>query len=412
MLGDLCPFCNSYRYQVPAGFSDGQKTDAPDSLPEREMLEFPLAVPVQRDRRKMSRRPGQKGTVVVRGKKFVGRWYEDIAGFQKRIRKSVPLEGAKNVTQARQLLDKIIWERGINTAAHLEKSRTPAVTFGQAAERWKEFHLIANKKPSSQRSMGCELNKHVLPLLKDARLEEVNYPLVRGFIQKWQKQSLSRKYIKNLFGIVRAVYNFTLDEQEQSGRSTLPPFLIKWQKVAPPKTVKQDEPCFTSEQMSAIVDKAAGIFRCLFAVAAGTGARAGELFGLRVEDVDLNEGTITIRRSVFEGQENTSKSDGGDKNRSRVVPIDSSVADEIIKHLGDRTTGYLFQTSRGTPLRLSNVLEDRLHPVLDELEIPRCGMHAFRHGRVSYLVYSGVSRAVIRDWIGHSLSVLICSLVR
>ncbi len=33
--------------------------------------------------------------------------------------------------------------------------------------------------------------------------------------------------------------------------------------------------------------------------------------------------------------------------------------------------------------------------------------HAFRHGRVSYLVYAGVSRAVIRDWIGHSSDAMI-----
>jgi integrase len=33
---------------------------------------------------------------------------------------------------------------------------------------------------------------------------------------------------------------------------------------------------------------------------------------------------------------------------------------------------------------------------------PGVGMHAFRRGRISHLVYSGVSRQVIRDWCGHS----------
>ena len=56
---------------------------------------------------------------------------------------------------------------------------------------------------------------------------------------------------------------------------------------------------------------------------------------------------------------------------------------------------------------MSNVLEDHLHPILDELKIPRGGMHAFRHGRVSNLVYSGVSRAVIRDWIGRNSDAMI-----
>jgi integrase len=66
--------------------------------------------------------------------------------------------------------------------------------------------------------------------------------------------------------------------------------------------------------------------------------------------------------------------------------------------------GYLFETRNGTPLRLSNVLEDKLQPVLRKLKLvqPGMGMHAFRRGRISHLVYSGVSRQVIRDWCGHS----------
>jgi len=148
----------------------------------------------------------------------------------------------------------------------------------------------------------------------------------------------------------------------------------------------------------------------MFALAAGTGARAGELFALRVEsDVNLNEQTVTIRRSVFEGEENTSKSDTGDEDRTRTVPIDASVVEELKKHLKGRRSGYLFQTKNCTPLRLSNVLEDKLYPILEKLKLaqPGAGMHAFRRGRISHLVYSGVSRQVIRDWCGHSSDKMI-----
>src|SRR5258707_15763466 len=63
-------------------------------------------------------------------------------------------------------------------------------------------------------------------------------------------------------------------------------------------------PYFTVAQMAAVVNAAkTQLNRALFALAAGSGARAGELFALRVEsDVNLNERTITIRRSVFEGK--------------------------------------------------------------------------------------------------------------
>jgi integrase len=308
--------------------------------------------------------------------------------------------------QAERWLSKFIEEEGINDASHLARSQSPVITFGLAARGWKDHHLIVNKKRSSQRSMSCELNKHILPHLKDTPLEEITYPIVRSLIQTWQREGLSRKSIKNLFGIVRAIYNFQFDEMAQCGKPIVSPWLVKWKKVAPPKTVQRELPYFTVAHMAAIVNGAkTQLNRALFALAAGSGARAGELFALRVEsDVNLNERTITIRRSVFEGEENTSKSDTGDEDRTRTVPLDASVAMELKKHLQGRKSGYLFETRNGTPLRLSNVLEDKLHPILRGLKLvqPGMGMHAFRRGRISHLVYSGVSRQVIRDWCGHS----------
>jgi len=108
-------------------------------------------------------------------------------------------------------------------------------------------------------------------------------------IQTWQREGLSRKSIKNLFGIVRAIYNFQFDEMAQSGKPIVSPWLVKWKKIAPPKSVQRELPYFTVSQMAAIVNAAkTQLNRALFALAAGTGARAGELFALRVEtDVNL-----------------------------------------------------------------------------------------------------------------------------
>ena len=361
----------------------------------------------------MSRRSGQSGSVYVKGSQYIGRYRVDVPGQNKRVRRTVIIGNIDQFTRpkAERWLSKFIEEEGVNDASHLARSQSPVVTFGLAARGWKDHHLIVNKKRSSQRSMSCELNKHILPHLKDTPLEGITYPVVRGLIQTWQREALSRKSIKNLFGIVRAIYNFQFDEMAQRGKPVVSPWLVKWKKVAPPKTVQRELPYFTVKQMAAVVNAAkTQMNRALFALAAGTGARAGELFALRVEtDVNLHEQTITIRRSVFEGEENTSKSDTGDEDRTRTVPIDPSVATELKKHMQGRRSGYLFETRNGTPLRLSNVLEDKLQPILQKLKFvqPGMGMHAFRRGRISHLVYSGVSRQVIRDWCGHSSDKMI-----
>jgi integrase len=366
-----------------------------------------VTVPSQRDRRSMSRRSGQKGSVTIVGMNYVGRYRADESGSTKRIRKAVTISSVQKMTkpQAERWLARFIEGNGINDAMHLERSRTPVLTFGQAASTWKD-HLNANKKPSSQRSMACELRNHILPLVESTPMEELDYRTVRGLIAGWQKKGLSTKSIKNLFGIVRAVYNFQLDETARRGKTTLPPWIIKWKKVKPVADIEQKVPYFEEEQMVAIVHKAKDQREvALYALAGGSGLRASELFGLRCEDVNLavedGTGVVTVRRGVFEGREYTTKS-----NKVRHVPIDATVVAQLKRHLGSRRSGYVSQTRDGRPLRESNVIRV-LHKVLKQLKIPRAGLHAFRHGRCSFLVRSDVSRAVIREWLGHGSDAMV-----
>ena len=134
----------------------------------------------------MSRRRGQKGYVRVVGEKYVGRYWVDVPGSSKRVRKAVEIGNIREMThsEAKRRLAAYIEEKGINSPAHLARSQLPiAITFGDAAELWRQRQLMACGKSSSQSSMGCELRKHVLPLLKDIPLEEVNdYSLTRDLI--------------------------------------------------------------------------------------------------------------------------------------------------------------------------------------------------------------------------------------
>jgi len=67
--------------------------------------------------------------------------------------------------------------------------------------------------------MGCELNKHVLPHLKDTPIQDITYPVIRGLVRAWKKEGLGNKSMRNLFCIVRAVHNFYLDETLQYGKT-------------------------------------------------------------------------------------------------------------------------------------------------------------------------------------------------
>ena len=125
--------------------------------------------------------------------------------------------------------------------------------------------------------------------------------------------------------------------------------------------------------------------------------RSGEIYGLHVEDVDAHRLLIHVRRSVWRGKPQSPKS----KKAYRSIDIAPELAKMILKHLNGRKTGYIFQTRLGTPFKHPRVLKRVLYPLLKRLGIPKSGMHAFRHGRVSYLVECNTPIETIRAWIGH-----------
>lgn len=147
-----------------------------------------------------------------------------------------------------------------------------------------------------------------------------------------------------------------------------------------------------------IIDGAPGQYRVLFAVLAGTGMRIGEAAGLHVDDLDLQNRVIYVRRSVFEGREQSPKTE----NAVCEIDIDDGLADLLRKHLGDKRTGRVFEARNGSPISGNNILKRVLHPLLQKLGIPRAGLHAFRHSRVTMLRKNGTPADLQLQWIGHS----------
>jgi integrase len=126
--------------------------------------------------------------------------------------------------------------------------------------------------------------------------------------------------------------------------------------------------------------------------------RIGEAAGLHVDDVDLINCVITVRRAVWNGREQTPKTENAD----RVIDFDPSLVEILRLHIGDRKTGQVFLARNGHPISGNNILKRVLHPLLERLEIPKAGLHAFRHSRVTFLRTKGTPDHLQLQWIGHS----------
>jgi integrase len=364
----------------------------PEALPESRLGDsFPTAKPFrQKGRKYMSKRSGQSGQVFLRNDRWVGRFYVDVAGQTSRVRKAVVLGMKSEITkpQARLKLKTMLSDEGVNTPEHLERSLRPATVFDTVADLW-ESKRLPQLKESSKYSVPKLLAKHLRPHFGSMALEEIKTGNVNDWIAEMQSKKLEPKTIHNLWKLFRAIMNWHAQQSDESKRA--------WYPMLP--TIPEDEQrWFTQLEFRRLVEAADGQYKLLFHLAGSSGLRAGELFGLHVEDLNSDRGVVRVRRSVWRGQEVTPKTRKG----YRDVFIDSTTAQMLRDHLGSRTAGRVFQTRTGTPLDTSNVLSEVLYPLCDRLSIRRGGLHAFRHGRVSHLQANNVPSDFTKAQVGHS----------
>jgi integrase len=57
---------------------------------------------------------------------------------------------------------------------------------------------------------------------------------------------------------------------------------------------------------------------------------------------------------------------------------------------------------RGRPYSANKVVQKALWPLLEKLNIPKCGLHAFRHMHSSLLLETGASPTVTQAQLRHS----------
>lgn len=118
-----------------------------------------------------------------------------------------------------------------------------------------------------------------------------------------------------------------------------------------------------------------------------TGVRVSEFVNIRVSDVYFEELMIFIAKAK------------GDKRR--YVPILPSLAQELRTYLWDRTTGYLFETTRHTrysPRRIQQVVKETA--ALAGIS-KRVSPHVLRHSIATSLLERGMSLEQIQQFLGH-----------
>lgn len=352
--------------------------------------------PARNELSTLGRRRFQQGSLVLRGKRgqevWVGRWREDVVlpdTSRKRIHRSVVLGDLFELPTKHAAQREMQKSLQIVNGSHSPRIKR-LIGFEQFADQW-EALVVSTMRPSTQNSISGHLKNWIVPFFKQRPMVDIWPEDVQQLVNSIP---LRPRSVKTILGTLQMAWKTAKLWRYVEGNIL--------EGVRTPRLDTPRSRCYSLAEIKGILEEAEEPYKCMFHVAAETGMRAGELMGLRVEDVNFKERTIRIAQTVWAGKLQSPKTE----KSCRTLSISDLLTDHVKEHLAntwrENEYGLLFPNQRGRPLSAASFVTRRLYSILDKLNFPRGGLHGFRHANASLMDSEGVPLKVRQNRLGHA----------
>ena len=143
-----------------------------------------------------------------------------------------------------------------------------------------------------------------------------------------------------------------------------------------------------------------------------TGLRTGELVALKWEDIDFQNKTLKIQRSMEYRYSVGEWRIGEPKSKSgyRTIPLTDEAIDILkrqkeknkkIKIISLEWSEFVFLCRKGTPIK-NSTYDTALFKICDKAQIPRFSMHVLRHTFATRCIEGGMKPKTLQIILGHS----------
>lgn len=243
----------------------------------------------------------------------------------------------------------------------------------------------------------CERNMrlHLAPLL-DVPLGELNPSRVR----EWHAAALRGKggktSIAQSYRFMRMVMNTAIRE----GLIQQNPCNIPGAGDAK----SSERPVASPAEIVALVEAITPRYRAAVLLAAWCGLRRGELAGLLLEDLNLAEHTVTVRKNRIELLSKPVKFDGDPKSAAgrRTVKIPPHIIPVLRVHCDEHAgTVRLFVSRDGSPLR-GNTVYQAFVRARKRVDLNHMTIHDLRHTGQTLAAQTGATLPDLMKRLGHS----------
>ena len=271
-------------------------------------------------------------------------------------------------------------------------------------------------RPTTYASYEMLAKEHIIPRLGSLQLQKLSPAAINALYAHLSEQGrvhgggpLSASSVRR----VHAVLHKACHDAVRWGRLSVNPAAA----ADPPKQSAEHRerlPVWTAEQLSSFLghvsdDRLFAFWRLL----AMTGMRRGEALGLAWEDLDMEAGSVTIRRAWIPVDGVARFSEPKSRSSRRTIALDPVTLEVLQAHAAcqaDEQTGWVegfvatdlvFTRPDGralVPWAVSRAFRDHGRAAL----LPRIPLHGLRHTYATLALASGINPRIVSARLGHA----------
>lgn len=349
----------------------------------------------------------KNGATVYRASVYLG--VDQVTG--KKVKTKVTGRTQKEVKQkAKQ--EKIAFQQDGFTRFQA----TSIASYQELAELWWESYKYT-VKPNTQDNVKKLLDNHVLPLFGIYKLDKLTTPLIQSIVNKLADKTNKGEpgaylHYDKIHALNKRILQYGVTMQAISSNPARDVVLPRNTQKAKRKKVKH----FENQDLKKFLDYLEGLDQTkyrnlyeatLYKFLLATGCRINEALALSWSDIDLENATISITKTLNHlGQINSPKS----KASYRDIDIDQGTI-IMLKAYQLRQIQEAWKLGRTETVVFSDFIHDypsnktlgnRLKTRFKHAGVPNIGFHGFRHTHASLLLNSGIPYKELQYRLGHS----------
>jgi len=278
------------------------------------------------------------------------------------------------------------------------------LTLGEYMNRRLQESARNRLRPKTYKDYEGLTRVHIVPALGHVKLKNLTSLHVQSFYGFKMKSGLSKRTVEYIHTVLHAAL-------KQAVRWELVPRNVT-DSVDPPRPEKEERPTFTLELARIFLEAAReDRFEALYVLAVQTGMRRGELFGLRWDDVDLEQGWLHVKQALApDGKSFNAPKTAKGRRKIRLTPVAVEALrrhkvaqneERLRQGSSWRDHGLVFCSSVGTPMSPDNFVKRSYKPLLKRTGLPQIRFHDLRHTFAS-LMMPNEHPKIIQEMLGHS----------